>query len=261
MNFFAKQVLTHRLWKTYSFQRKQVEGAVGDGLGVWDGNAIKLGCDDLCTTINVIKFIELKKKKEKTGCLFGREWGWAAQVQKERMRPCPMSHVPCPMSPGRYELQACWVRSNDHYTFNFQSRAFKGEWAGAELGCHPVEGKGWEFQAAMVLGATRPKRTAQKIPSKIAVLVRMGFSCCNKELPHKNGQTEVCISLMSGSGGRESRAGLAGLLQENPLPWCSIIPGGHRPGRTSTFRAHIPSNRTERERQIKGLVSCSEETS
>ena len=33
-------------------------------MGVWDGNAMKLGCDDLCTTINVIKFIELKKKKE-----------------------------------------------------------------------------------------------------------------------------------------------------------------------------------------------------
>ena len=27
---------------------------------VWDGNAIKLDCDDHCTTINVIKFIELK---------------------------------------------------------------------------------------------------------------------------------------------------------------------------------------------------------
>ena len=29
----------------------------GDGLGVWDGN-IKLGCDDGCTTINIIKFVE-----------------------------------------------------------------------------------------------------------------------------------------------------------------------------------------------------------
>ena len=29
-------------------------------LGGWDGNAIKLSCDDCCTTINVIKFIELK---------------------------------------------------------------------------------------------------------------------------------------------------------------------------------------------------------
>ena len=29
----------------------------GDGLGVWDGNAMKLGCDEYCTTINVIKFI------------------------------------------------------------------------------------------------------------------------------------------------------------------------------------------------------------
>ena len=31
---------------------------MGDGLGVWDGNAIKLGCDDHCTTIKVIKFIK-----------------------------------------------------------------------------------------------------------------------------------------------------------------------------------------------------------
>ena len=31
-----------------------------DGLGVWGGNAVKLGCDDDCTTINIIKFIELK---------------------------------------------------------------------------------------------------------------------------------------------------------------------------------------------------------
>ena len=29
-------------------------------LGVWDGNAVKLGCDDGCTSINIIKFIELK---------------------------------------------------------------------------------------------------------------------------------------------------------------------------------------------------------
>ena len=30
----------------------------GDGLGGWDGSAMKLGCNDHCTTINVIKFIE-----------------------------------------------------------------------------------------------------------------------------------------------------------------------------------------------------------
>ena len=36
-----------------------------DGLGVWDGNAVKLGCDDHCTTINIMKFIELKAKKKK----------------------------------------------------------------------------------------------------------------------------------------------------------------------------------------------------
>ena len=27
----------------------------------WDGNVLKLGCDYGCTTINILKFIELKK--------------------------------------------------------------------------------------------------------------------------------------------------------------------------------------------------------
>ena len=35
-------------------------GRRGDGLGVLDGNAITLGFEDCCTTINVIKFIEEK---------------------------------------------------------------------------------------------------------------------------------------------------------------------------------------------------------
>ena len=35
-----------------------------DGLGVWDGNAVKLGYDDYCTTINIITFIDLKKEQE-----------------------------------------------------------------------------------------------------------------------------------------------------------------------------------------------------
>ena len=33
-----------------------------DGLGVWDGNAIKLGCNDHCRTKSVIIFTELKIK-------------------------------------------------------------------------------------------------------------------------------------------------------------------------------------------------------
>ena len=58
INFFAEEKLTHRLLKTYGFQMRQV-GRQGDALGVWDGNATKLGCDDFCcTTVNVIKFIE-----------------------------------------------------------------------------------------------------------------------------------------------------------------------------------------------------------
>ena len=33
-------------------------GGLGDEPGVQDGNAIKLGADGHCTTINVIKFID-----------------------------------------------------------------------------------------------------------------------------------------------------------------------------------------------------------
>ena len=39
---------------------KETNGG-GVGLGVWDGNIVKLGCDGGCTTINIIKLIELKK--------------------------------------------------------------------------------------------------------------------------------------------------------------------------------------------------------
>ena len=34
----------------------------GDALRVWDGNAVKFGCDDCCTTINVINSLSNKKK-------------------------------------------------------------------------------------------------------------------------------------------------------------------------------------------------------
>ena len=57
MDFFAEQILTHRLWKTYGFQTRQVR--VRDALGVWDGNAIKLGCDDHCT----IHWVKKKNKQ------------------------------------------------------------------------------------------------------------------------------------------------------------------------------------------------------
>ena len=44
---------------------KETGWEMGDRLGVWDGIVIKLGCDDHCTTLNVVKFIEFKKKKTK----------------------------------------------------------------------------------------------------------------------------------------------------------------------------------------------------
>jgi len=40
-----------------------------DGLGVWDGNVVKLDRDDGCTNINMIKFIEFKKVKP-IQCIF-----------------------------------------------------------------------------------------------------------------------------------------------------------------------------------------------
>ena len=45
--------------KTCGYQRRQVGGR--NGLGIWDKN-VKLVCDHGCTTINIIKLIELKKK-------------------------------------------------------------------------------------------------------------------------------------------------------------------------------------------------------
>ena len=38
---------------------RQVEGW-GDALRVWGRNAVKFGCDDCCTSTNVIKFIKKK---------------------------------------------------------------------------------------------------------------------------------------------------------------------------------------------------------
>ena len=34
-------------------------------VGIWDGNPIKLDCEDCCTTINVINSLSNKKEKEK----------------------------------------------------------------------------------------------------------------------------------------------------------------------------------------------------
>ena len=44
---------------------KETGWGVGDGLEVWDGKAIKLGCDDRCTTINGINSLRNNNKKKK----------------------------------------------------------------------------------------------------------------------------------------------------------------------------------------------------
>ena len=42
----------------YLWFPNETSWGVGNTLRVWDGNVIKLSCDDHCTTINVIKFTE-----------------------------------------------------------------------------------------------------------------------------------------------------------------------------------------------------------
>ena len=43
----------------HDVSEKKMHGG-GDGLGLWVGNPIQLGCDDPCTITNVLTFIELK---------------------------------------------------------------------------------------------------------------------------------------------------------------------------------------------------------
>ena len=42
-------------FEKHDFQMRKFGGR-GDALRVWDGHAIKFGCDDCCTPINVMKF-------------------------------------------------------------------------------------------------------------------------------------------------------------------------------------------------------------
>ena len=56
-DFLGRTDTDSQTLKNLWLQMRQV-GGWGDALRVWDGNAIKLGCDDCCTPINVIKFIE-----------------------------------------------------------------------------------------------------------------------------------------------------------------------------------------------------------
>ena len=48
MNFFAEQILTHRLGKLMVSKGGSLGGG-RDALGLWDGIPIKLDCDDHCT--------------------------------------------------------------------------------------------------------------------------------------------------------------------------------------------------------------------
>ena len=62
MNFFVKQILTHRL-KNLWFPKETVQGW-GDVLGMQDGNPVKVDCDDHCTTINVTNSLSNNNNKK-----------------------------------------------------------------------------------------------------------------------------------------------------------------------------------------------------
>ena len=59
---FAEQMLTHRL-KNLGSSEETVWGWE-DGFGLWDGNPVKLDCDDHCTITGVINSLSNKKKIE-----------------------------------------------------------------------------------------------------------------------------------------------------------------------------------------------------
>ena len=50
--------------------KRDSSGGGGNALGLWDGNLIKLDCDDHCTTLNVINSLSnfKKVKNKQTNC-------------------------------------------------------------------------------------------------------------------------------------------------------------------------------------------------
>ena len=62
---FKKPTLEIPLWLRL---RTRLVRGWGVALGVWDGNPIKLDCDDHCTTTKVINAFSNKKKKKKPHC-------------------------------------------------------------------------------------------------------------------------------------------------------------------------------------------------
>lgn len=61
------------------------------------------------------------------------------------------------------------VSSIDLCMLDFQ----RGEWAGAELGCHPMKGRAANFRQLWFLANPDPKEQYRNIPSKIAILVQL----------------------------------------------------------------------------------------
>ena len=132
----------------------------------------------------------------RTSCVSGREWGW---------RPWNISALD---SFSRVHLSS---------HVSFQRSAWRGEWLGAEHTCYPMQGRAGNLRQLWSWEHREPREPHRNVPSKTAVLVRIRLSCCNKG-PHSR-VAKGSLHLSHGrSGGRQSKAGLAGLTQEAPVP-------------------------------------------
>lgn len=84
----------------------------------------------------------------------------------------------------------------------------------------------------------------RSVPSKIAVLYRLRFNCCNKG-PHIRVADRSLHHSPTSSGGRQFR--VAGLLSLMLLSSQGSCPHPQGPGLSFNLRAKVPSSRTEGE--------------
>lgn len=136
------------------------------------------------------------------------------------------------------------------HTLGFLRSTRRGQWAGAELGCHSVEGRVENSDSCGSWSSlTQGNHTAKSPPRlllvRIRVRVRVAIGCLDISSAH--------------SVGRQSRAGLAGLLQEASLHDATItgeLPS-FTPVGTGLQPQSSPSQQQDRGRSIKKVLLLS----
>ena len=87
-NEFLCRTDTDSQTEKLNFQMRQV-GGWWDALRVWDGSAIKFGCDDHCTTINVIKIHWVIKKRNRAfwgQIMIKLKWALLNTIKKKKKK-------------------------------------------------------------------------------------------------------------------------------------------------------------------------------